>query len=85
MNFDDTPEEAAYRAEARAWIAANKFDFRNFPRVRDGFDTIREWQRIKQAAGWGCLHWPKQYGGQDATPIQNVIFSQEEEDRKSVV
>ncbi|MBX9729771.1 MAG: acyl-CoA dehydrogenase family protein [Sphingomonas sp.] len=79
MNFDDTPEEAAYRAKARAWIAANKFDFRNFPRVRDGFDTIREWQRIKQAAGWGCLHWPKQYGGQDATPIQNVIFSQEEE------
>ena len=23
MNFDDTPQEAAFRAEARAWIAAN--------------------------------------------------------------
>ena len=23
MNFDDTPEEAAFRAEARAWIDAN--------------------------------------------------------------
>ena len=22
MNFDDTPEEAAFRAEARAWIDA---------------------------------------------------------------
>jgi hypothetical protein len=23
MNFDDTPQEAAFRAEARAWIQAN--------------------------------------------------------------
>ena len=23
MNFDDTPEEAAFRAQARAWIDAN--------------------------------------------------------------
>ena len=23
MNFDDTPEEAAFRAKARAWIDAN--------------------------------------------------------------
>ena len=23
MNFDDTPEEAAFRAEVRAWIDAN--------------------------------------------------------------
>ncbi len=23
MNFDDTPQEAAFRAEAKAWIAAN--------------------------------------------------------------
>ena len=23
MNFDDTPQEAAFRAEAKAWISAN--------------------------------------------------------------
>ena len=23
MNFDDTPQEAAFRAEAKAWITAN--------------------------------------------------------------
>ena len=23
MNFDDTPQEAAFRAQAKAWIAAN--------------------------------------------------------------
>src|SRR5690606_25202914 len=31
-------------------------------------------------AGWACLHWPKEYGGRAATPIERVIWSQEEGD-----
>ena len=27
MNFDDTPQEAAFRAEAKAWIAANAVSY----------------------------------------------------------
>lgn len=79
MNFEDTPEEAAYRVAARDWINANKFDYRESWARNEGFAAIRRWQRIKQEAGWGCLHWPKQYGGQEATQIQNLIFSQEEQ------
>jgi alkylation response protein AidB-like acyl-CoA dehydrogenase len=77
MNFDDTPEQAKFRAEARAWIAANRIEFASV--AGGGFAAIREWQRIKQKGGWGCLHWPKKYGGREATAIQSVIFSQEEE------
>jgi alkylation response protein AidB-like acyl-CoA dehydrogenase len=79
MNFDDTPEEAEYRAAARAWINANTFDYRQSWARKEGFTAIRQWQRMKHEGGWGCLHWPKQYGGQEASPIQNLIFSQEEE------
>jgi hypothetical protein len=79
MNFDDTPEEARYRAAAREWIAANAFDYREAWARKEGFSAIRKWQRLKYEGGWGCLHWPKQYGGQEATPIQNLIFAQEEE------
>lgn len=79
MNFDDTPDEAKFRAEACAWLAANKFDFRtNMKNDTNMFATVRKWHAIKQAAGWGCLHWPKEYGGRGATAMQSVIFGQEE-------
>jgi alkylation response protein AidB-like acyl-CoA dehydrogenase len=89
MNFDDTPEEAAFRAEARAWIAANaprehEEDLRASPFGRivlknaDVVAASKAWQKKKADAGWACLHWPKEYGGRGATPIQRVIWGQEE-------
>ena len=41
-------------------------------------ELAKKWQTIKYDAGWACLHWPKDYGGRDATPIERVIWSQEE-------
>jgi len=32
-------------------------------------------QKKKAEAGWACLHWPKEYGGRGATPIEKVIGS----------
>ncbi len=89
MNFDDTPEEAAFRAEARAWIEANAPKELEAELKRGGFgnnglksvDTItasKAWQKKKAEAGWACLHWPKAYGGRGATPIERVIWGQEE-------
>ena len=89
MNFNDTPEEAAFRKEVRAWIDANA------PRHLEtalrqvrlgslelrGADIIAEskaWQKRKFDAGWACLHWPAEYGGRGATPIERVIWQQEE-------
>jgi len=87
MDFNDTPEEAAFRAEARAWLEANAR-----PKDPDepGADLLGErttpevvkeaqaWQKKKADAGWACITWPKEYGGRAATPIQNVIWGQEE-------
>jgi alkylation response protein AidB-like acyl-CoA dehydrogenase len=89
MNFDDTPAEAAFRAEARAWIAANApheyaDDLRASPFGRvvlknaDIIAASKAWQKKKSDAGWSCLHWPKEYGGRGATPIERVIWGQEE-------
>jgi alkylation response protein AidB-like acyl-CoA dehydrogenase len=38
----------------------------------------KDWQKKKADAGWACLHWPKEYGGRGATPIERVIWGQEE-------
>jgi len=89
MNFDDTPQEAAFRAEARAFIAAYapkqyeaELTKASLGRIQLQHEDIVEvgkaWQKQKSDGGWACLHWPKEYGGRGATPIERVIFQQEE-------
>jgi alkylation response protein AidB-like acyl-CoA dehydrogenase len=87
MHFEDTPEEAAFRVKARAWLEANA-ELRgpddaavDLLGERADEETIRkakEWQGKKADAGWACLTWPKEYGGQGLGRMENVIFGQEE-------
>jgi alkylation response protein AidB-like acyl-CoA dehydrogenase len=86
MDFNDTPEEATFRAEARAFLDAH------LPRRRAG-DTpppsramtpddvaaSKAWQAKKAAHGFAGILWPKAYGGREGTPMQHIIFHQEEE------
>ena len=89
MDFSDTQEEAQFRAEVRSFIQANAPHYLDEHLAKSGFgntntgeyDTLEEakkWQKTKADAGWACLLWPTEYGGRGATPIQNVIWSQEE-------
>jgi alkylation response protein AidB-like acyl-CoA dehydrogenase len=87
MDFDDTAQEAAFRARARAWLEQHAR-----PRDPDssGGDPLRErddpnsiraakaWQATKFDAGWACLTWPREYGGQDLGRMEQVIWNQEE-------
>jgi alkylation response protein AidB-like acyl-CoA dehydrogenase len=87
MDFNDTPDEAAFRSEARVWLdqnarleqpgerSFNLADQRGDPEV---VARAQAWQARKADAHWACITWPREYGGRDATPIQNVIWSQEE-------
>ncbi len=87
MDFNDTVEEAAFRTEVRAWLEANA-EYADASssghaslgeRIDDeSLRAAKAWQKKKADAGWACLRWPKAYGGRDATPIQAVIWSQEE-------
>ncbi len=90
MNFDDTPEEAAFRAKARAWIAANA-PKHLLPELKkagmggmgvtseDPLKAAKAWQMKKFQAGWGVPHWPKEYGGGGFSAIERVIWQAEEE------
>ncbi len=77
MDFKDTAEEAAFRKEVRAWLKANR------PKKKEleglgGIEQAKLWQKRKYDAGWACITWPKEYGGRGASPIENVIWNQEE-------
>jgi acyl-CoA dehydrogenase len=89
MNFDDTPQEAAFRAEAKAWIAANapkqyedELKKAALGRIQlksaNILEVAKAWQKKKADAGWAVPHWPKDYGGRGASPIERVIWQQEE-------
>ncbi|HEY3951371.1 acyl-CoA dehydrogenase family protein [Phenylobacterium sp.] len=81
MDFNDTPEEAAFRAEARAWLEANapkKYEAGADLEGGDSMAASKAWQAKKAAAAYAQITWPKEWGGAGGTPIQQVIFNQEE-------
>jgi alkylation response protein AidB-like acyl-CoA dehydrogenase len=81
MNFQDSPEEAAYRTGVRAWLAANaplQAQLSNHAPEAERLSAARSWQSLKAAAGYARVSWPREWGGSGGTPIQQVIFTQEE-------
>jgi alkylation response protein AidB-like acyl-CoA dehydrogenase len=81
MDFNDTPEEAAYRAQVRQWLEANAPRQALDPTDMEGGGSMaasKAWQAKKAAAGYAQITWPREWGGPGGTPIQQVIFSQEE-------
>ncbi len=89
MNFDDTPQEAAFRSTVRAWLDANAPKHLEAGLRSAGFGSAgvagedpiaaaKAWQKKKYDAGYACLHWPKEYGGGGFSPIERVIWGQEE-------
>jgi alkylation response protein AidB-like acyl-CoA dehydrogenase len=78
MDLTETPDEQAFRSEARAWLAANvpaeplpSFD------TEEGFRLHREWEAKLSAAGWSAVSWPIEYGGRGADYIKWLIFEEE--------
>jgi|JI10StandDraft_1071094.scaffolds.fasta_scaffold02377_13 alkylation response protein AidB-like acyl-CoA dehydrogenase len=83
MDFKDTPEEAAFRADARAWLEKTLDQPNAKANVRidgpEGLKRAKEYQARKAAAGFVGLTWRKEAGGRELPPIFNVIFNQEEQ------
>ncbi len=77
MDFNDSPEEAEYRAKARAWLEKNVAEHKAMNHA-DDMAAGKAWQRRKAEAGYAQITWPKEWGGAGGTPIQSVIFGQEE-------
>ena len=77
MDFSDTAAEAAFRAEARAWLEANQPTEEDMAGLGE-IEQAKLWQKRKYDAGWACIRWPKEYGGRDASAIEQVIWNQEE-------
>jgi len=80
VDLRDTPDEAAFRSELRAWLDAN------LPEERRGwrggaqrFDDpfYRDWSRALYDGGYAGLTWPKEYGGAGAPYSFQAIYLEE--------
>jgi len=86
MDFEDSPEEAKFRAEVRSWLDANAKkrvkreisadDMENG--AANEMAASKAWQKTKAQAGYARITWPKGMGGIGGTPMQSIIFSQQE-------
>jgi alkylation response protein AidB-like acyl-CoA dehydrogenase len=75
MDFNDSPDEAAYRDEVRRWLDANA----PAGGVAQGdLAAAKAWQAKKAEAGYAGLTWPKAWGGQGLDAAKGVIFAEEE-------
>ncbi|MFV3126305.1 acyl-CoA dehydrogenase family protein [Niveispirillum sp. KHB5.9] len=86
MDFNDTTDEAEFRAEVRAFLdahaprkSAEARTYRSRELNDDDVRRSKEWQATKAAAGFAGIHWPKKHGGRDGTQMQAAIFAAEEE------
>jgi alkylation response protein AidB-like acyl-CoA dehydrogenase len=85
VDFDDSPEEAAFRAEARAFLGAHATE-RDVAAARprmlvdspEHVARCKAWQRVLYNGGWAGITWPKAYGGRGGTAMQSLIFEQEQ-------
>ena len=80
MDLNDTPEQAAYRAEVRAWLEQNAS---HAPATRGRGDeeqavaAHRAWQGRLAEAGYVGVTWPAEHGGQGKGPLHQVVINQE--------
>jgi alkylation response protein AidB-like acyl-CoA dehydrogenase len=87
----DSPEEARFRAQARAWLEANAHRPLAPPIAPSAIVAewtpaeeveklaeARAWQKLKFDAGWAGIAWPPAYGGRGQSIVEHNIFSAEE-------
>ena len=82
MDFSDTPDEAAFRAEVVAFLQANARPLMGRsgegPVDEGNVARARAWQALRAQENLAGITWPRRFGGRGGTPMQHVIYAQEE-------
>ncbi|MFE3323156.1 acyl-CoA dehydrogenase family protein [Nocardia sp. NPDC059195] len=75
MDYRDSPDEAAFRARLREWLAGTAA---SFPASGDEYwARAGDWHRALYGAGFFGLSWPKEFGGHALAPVYDVILDEE--------
>src|SRR5262245_36010968 len=75
MDLSFSPAEQAFASEIRDWLRANAEPPPIFESADDELDWGRRWQAKLAADRWVGIHWPRRYGGRDATPVEVALYN----------
>ena len=80
MDFQFSPEDDLFRRELRNFVESELPDNweggGRWPEEWD-WDFTMSLRKKLAAKGWLTMHWPKEYGGQSASPIKSAIYNEE--------
>lgn len=82
MDFSYPQEAEQFRKDLRTWLSAhltrNVIDSDSRRGADDdAFQTLRAWNATMADAGWAAVSWPSDYGGRDATPVEQLVYAEE--------
>jgi alkylation response protein AidB-like acyl-CoA dehydrogenase len=80
MDFRDTPEQASWRHEIRAFIKENRATREDAPPTREmarGNPAMAKWRSALAARGWIAAAWPKEYGGAGLGVMDQFVMNEE--------
>ena len=79
MDLRFTPDQEAFRSEARAWLAAHAPAPGSLPSLDtpEGFEAHRAWEQTMSADRWSVVSWPEEYGGRGVGILEWLIFEEE--------
>ncbi|MFX1681309.1 acyl-CoA dehydrogenase family protein [Mitsuaria sp. CC2] len=80
MDLNFTPEEQAFRADIRQWVAGHlpkDISHKVHNALRLNKDDLQRWARILGKQGWHGWAWPKQFGGPGWNAVQRHLFEEE--------
>ncbi|GGY59197.1 acyl-CoA dehydrogenase family protein [Streptomyces omiyaensis] len=78
MDLDFSAADDAFRAEARAWLAAH-VPAAPLPSLEtaEGFAAHRAWEAELAADRWSVVSWPEEYGGRGSSVLRWLVFEEE--------
>ncbi|WP_280152512.1 acyl-CoA dehydrogenase family protein [Piscinibacter sp. XHJ-5] len=80
MDLNFTPEEQAFRAQIRAWVAENlpqDLSHKVHHALHLSRDDMQRWAKILGKKGWLGYGWPQQFGGPGWNAVQRHLFEEE--------
>jgi alkylation response protein AidB-like acyl-CoA dehydrogenase len=82
VDFSYPHDADQFRKELRAWLSAHLtravIDSNDRRGVDDAaFETLRTWNATVADAGWAAVSWPREYGGRNASPIEQLVYAEE--------
>ncbi|WP_343641410.1 acyl-CoA dehydrogenase family protein [Roseateles sp.] len=80
MDLNFTPEEQAFRAHIRQWVAEHlpkDISHKVHNALRLNKDDLQRWARLLGKQGWHGWAWPKQFGGPGWNAVQRHLFEEE--------